>query len=168
MKVPISCVLFFLKSILTSHLNHSSRIRNDQVMAKLLKMVQNKMTEHLWYRYHFVWYRYHPSKMPRNGGFSPIFPYFSTQTNSIINIHIKTTLYPSCNLCSTQFIFQILILLQKPFMNYSQNNSNMGHNPYTNQTQGLVRVYSNPNNITLQLNHESNLKWRIPCFSCTI
>ena len=118
--VYVSGFLFSLKSSLTSHLNHSIRIRNDQVMAKILKLVQNKMTEQLGYRYNSVWYRYHPLKMPRNGGFSPIFPYFSTQTNSIINIHIKTTLYPSCNLYSTQFIFQILILLQKPFMNYSQ------------------------------------------------
>ena len=52
-------------------------------------------------------------------------------------------------------------------MNYSQNNSNMD-NPYTNQTQGLVRVCSNPNSIILQLNHESNLKGRIPYSSCTI
>ena len=154
-------MLFSLKSSLTSHLNPSIWIRNGQVMTIILTLVQNRMTEHLWYRYH-------PSKMPRNGGFSPIFPYFSTQTNSIINIHIKTTLYPSCNLYSTQFIFQILILLQKPFMNYSQKNSNIGHNPYTNQTQGLIRVSSNPNSITLQLNHESNLKGRIPYFSCTI
>ena len=167
--------MFSLKSSLTSHLNHSIRIRNDQVMTKILKLVQNKMTKCLWYRYHSVWYRYHsvwyryhPLQMPRNGGFSSIFPYFSTKTNSIINIHIKTTIYQSCNLYSTQFIFQILILLQKPFMNYSKNNSNMGHNPYTNQTQGLVRVYSNPNSITLQLNHDSNLKGRIPCFSCII
>ena len=28
----------------------------------------------------------------------------------------------------------ILLLHQKPIMNYSQNNSNMGHNPYINQT----------------------------------
>ena len=101
-------VLFSLKSSLPSHLNHSIQILNDQVMAKILTLVQNRMTGHLWYRYHSVWYRYHPLKMPRNGGFSPIFPYFSTQTNSIINIHIKTTLYPSCNLYSTQFIFQYI------------------------------------------------------------
>ena len=44
----------------------------------------------------------------------------------------------------------------------------MGHNPYTYQIQKFVRVCSNPNSFTLQLNHESNLKWRIPCFSCTI
>ena len=44
----------------------------------------------------------------------------------------------------------------------------MGHNPYTNQIQGFFRVCSNPNSFTLQLIHESNLKGRIPCFSCTI
>ena len=59
------------------------------------------------------------------------------------------------------------IFLQNFSMNFSQNHSNMGHNPYTNQIQGFVRVCSNPNSFTLQLNHESNLKGRIPCFSCT-
>ena len=120
-----------------------------------------KLTEHLWYRYHSGWYRYQPSKMPRNGDFSPSFPYLSTQTNSILNTHIKTTPYPSCNLYTTQFIFPILILLQKPFMNYSQNNSNMGHNPYITLTWKLVRVCSTPKVHYMQLNHESNLKGRI-------
>ena len=52
-----------------------------------------------------------------------------------------------------QFISKSIFLLkssslrifpQKSSMNFSQNNSNMGHNPYTNQTQGFVRVYSKP------------------------
>ena len=33
-------VLFSLKSILRSHLNHSNRIRNEQVMAKIPKLVE--------------------------------------------------------------------------------------------------------------------------------
>ena len=33
-------VLFSLKSTLISHLNHSNRIRNEQVMAKLQKLVE--------------------------------------------------------------------------------------------------------------------------------
>ena len=52
------------------------------------------------------WYRYHPSKFSKNGGFSSLFPYFSTQTNSIINRHLKTTPNSSCNLYYTQNIFQ--------------------------------------------------------------
>ena len=42
-------------------------------------------------------------------------------------------------------------------MNFSQNNSNMGQNPYTNQTQGFVRVYSKPslNYLSLTMNPTS-------------
>ena len=35
-------VWFSLKSSLTSNLNHSNQIRNDQVMAKIQTLVQNK------------------------------------------------------------------------------------------------------------------------------
>ena len=35
-----SLSLFPLKSILRSHLNHSNRIRNEQVMAKIPKLVE--------------------------------------------------------------------------------------------------------------------------------
>ena len=35
-----SLILFPLKSILRSHLNHSNRIRNEQVMAKIQKLVE--------------------------------------------------------------------------------------------------------------------------------
>ena len=40
MTIPTSSVLFSLKSILRSHLNHSNRIRNEEVMAKLQKLVE--------------------------------------------------------------------------------------------------------------------------------
>ena len=33
-------VWFYLKSILTRNLNHSNRIRNEQVMAKIQKLVE--------------------------------------------------------------------------------------------------------------------------------
>ena len=100
--------------------------------------------------------------------FSPIFPYFSTQstlysiyTSRPLQIHlvISFILKSSFN----------TYLSSKPFMIFfSKNNSNMGHNPYTNQIQGFVKVCSSPNSFTLQLNYESNLKGRIPCFSRTI
>ena len=35
-----SLILFPLNSILRSHLNHSNRIRNEQVMAKIPKLVE--------------------------------------------------------------------------------------------------------------------------------
>ena len=34
--------LFSLKSILIDHLNHSNRIRNEQVMAKIRKLVETR------------------------------------------------------------------------------------------------------------------------------
>ena len=37
--------LFSLKSILRSHLNHSNRIRNEEVMAKIQKMVETGKPE---------------------------------------------------------------------------------------------------------------------------
>ena len=40
MEIPIKYFWFSLKSILISHLNHSNRIRNEQVMAKLRKLVK--------------------------------------------------------------------------------------------------------------------------------
>ena len=42
LKVPISWRFFFLKSTLTNHLKHSNRIRNDQIMVKILTLVQNR------------------------------------------------------------------------------------------------------------------------------
>ena len=37
--------LFSLKSILIGHLNHSNRIRNEQVMAKIRKLVETGKPE---------------------------------------------------------------------------------------------------------------------------
>ena len=108
-----------------------------------------------------------PRKFPENVVFLPFSHILlpkSTQSSIYsskpLQIHLVTSI-----LLKSSFI---TYLSSKPFMNYSQNNSNMGHNPYTNQTQGLVRICSNPNSITLQLNHESNLKGRIPYSSYTI
>ena len=38
--MPVLLVLFSLKSILRNHLNHSNRIRNEEVMAKIQKLVE--------------------------------------------------------------------------------------------------------------------------------
>ena len=45
MTMPTSYVLFSLKSILRSHLNHSNRIRNEEVMAKIQKLVETGKPE---------------------------------------------------------------------------------------------------------------------------
>ena len=113
-------------------------------------------------------YRYMSPKNAQNVCFSPIFPYVDTQINPILHKHVKTTPNSSYNIFSTQIIIQYISFF-KTFHDFiPKNNSNMGHNPYTYQIQKFVRVCSNPNSFTLQLNHESNLKGMIPCFSCTI
>ena len=81
---------------------------------------------------------------------------YSIYTSKPLQIHLEISI-----LLNSSFI---TYLSSKLFMNYSQNKSIMGHNPYINQIQGFFRVCSNPNSFTLQLNHESNLKGRIPCF----
>ena len=63
--------------------------------------------------------------------FSHIFPYVSTPINSTLQTHIKTTPKSSWNLFSFQFLFQFHIFLQKSIMDFFQNPSNMGYNPYT-------------------------------------
>ena len=44
---PYFLILFSLKSILRSHLNHSNRIRNEEVMAKIQKLVETGKPEHV-------------------------------------------------------------------------------------------------------------------------
>ena len=107
-----------------------------------------------------------PRILPRMWVFLPFFhrlltksTQYSIYTSKPLQIHLEISI-----LLNSSFI---TYLSSKLFMNYSQNKSIMGHNPYINQIQGFVRVYSNTNSFTLQLNHESNLKGRIPCFSCT-
>ena len=108
----------------------------------------------------------HP-KMPRLCVFVPFFHIFLPKST----LYIKYTSKP----LQIQLMISFLLNLSfntypssKHFMIFSQNNSNMGYNPYTYQIQEFVRVYSNPNSFTLQLNHESNLKVRIIYFSYAI
>ena len=63
--------------------------------------------------------------------FSHIFPYVLTPINSTLQTHIKTTPKSSWNLFSFQFLFQFHIFLQKSIMDFFQNPSNIGYNPYT-------------------------------------
>ena len=143
---------------------------NGQVIAKILTLVQNRTlgtstctSGHNTYGTGTTLFG--TSNTPRNRlemviflPFFHIFPPKPTQssihTSKPLHIHLVTSI-----LLKSSFN---TYLSSKPFMNYSQNNSNMGHNPYTNQTQRFVRVCSNPNSFTLQLNLESNLKGRIP------
>ena len=62
----------------------------------------------------------------------------------------------------------ILILIQRPIMNYFKNHFNMGYDPYTNQAPRFVRVCSKPYLNFLTFNHESNNKggfhtYLVPC-----
>ena len=120
------------------------------------------------YRYMFKVYWYMSPENAQNVCFLPFFHIFPSQTNSILHTHIKTISYSSCNLNYTQIIFRWISFFKNSSEFTPKNLSNMRHNPYTYQIPEFVGFCSNPNSFTLQLNHESNLKERIPCFSCTI
>ena len=98
--------------------------------------------------------------------FSHIFPYISTPINSILHIHLKTISYSPCKLNYTQIIFQYISFfkifhdfLPKTILIWVITHT---HTKYTNL---LGFVLTEP--FSLQLNRKSNLKGRIPCFSCT-
>ena len=65
MEIPIKYVWFSLKSILIGHLNHSNRIRNEQVMAKIQKLSKQENQNRL-YRYKSNFYRYKLVKNDQN------------------------------------------------------------------------------------------------------
>ena len=83
MTMSISECLVLLKSSLSIHLNHSNRIRNEKVMAKIRTLVKTEQgVPHLYryrfssgglYRYRFKVYRYRSPKNAQNVCFSPIF-----------------------------------------------------------------------------------------------
>ena len=72
--------------------------------------------------------------LPRMWVFLPFFHMLIPKSTHYSHIHIKTPSYSSYNLYYTQFIFQYLSFFKNLSMNFSQNKSNMGHNPYTNKT----------------------------------
>ena len=110
-----------LKSSLTSHLNHSNRIRNDQVMTKILTLVQNRTlgtgtnlsvpvpVDQNQYGTGTTLFGIgtKPRKCPEIVVFLPFFHIFPPKPTQY-SIHIKATPYSSCNLYSTQIIFQYL------------------------------------------------------------
>ena len=109
------------------------------------------------YWYKFKVYRYKSLKSAQNVCFSPIFPYFDTQST----LHFKHTSKPFQIPLESLFYsisLSILILIQRPRMNYFKNHSNMGYDPYTNQAPRFVRVCSKPYLNFLTFNHESNNK----------
>ena len=119
-------VWFSLKSILTRNLNHSNRIRNEQVMAKLRKLVETEKQGTTCTGTPLTCTgTYMCSNFAHNVGFYALFPYFSTQFNSILILHLKTIPNSSWNLFSIQFIFQLHIFLQNSFINSSKDHSNM-------------------------------------------
>ena len=54
--------------------------------------------------------------------------------------HFKFILYPQLY----SIYHSILLLFQRPIMNFFKNHSNMGLNPYTYQIHKFIRVCSNP------------------------
>ena len=100
MEIPINYFLFSLKSILRSHLNHSNRIINEQVMATLRKLVETgkpeqvvpvqvgqKLPEPKLYRYKFKLYRYKSLGNAQNVCFLTFFHTFDPQSL----LHFKHT-----------------------------------------------------------------------------
>ena len=134
-----------MKSSLISNLNHSNRIINDQVMVQIPTLVK---IEYQWQNTigtgtSLIGTDTAPRNLPRMWVFLLFFHILlpkSTQyfiyTSKPLQIHLVIFF-----LLKSSFI---TYLSSKLFMNYSQNHSNMGHNPYTTQTQGLVRVCSKP------------------------
>ena len=114
-------VWFSLNSILIGHFNHSNRIRNEKVMAKIRKLVKignrasgvpvhfgQKLPEPKVYRYRLKVYRYTLPENAQNVYFLPFFMHFHPWITPILPTHIKIIPYCSCNLFSTQFLFQYL------------------------------------------------------------
>ena len=64
------------------------------------------------YRYMFRVYWYMSPENAQNVCFCPLFPYFATQINSILHIHIKTISNSSYNLFSTQIIIQYISFIK--------------------------------------------------------
>ena len=77
--MPISLVWFSLKSSLSSHLNPSNRIINEQVMAKIRKLIETGKAE--------LGVPVHPEHVPVHFGLwwgVPVHPYTFTGTPSEI------------------------------------------------------------------------------------
>ena len=127
-------VWFSLKSILISHLNHSNRIRNEQVMAKIRKLVEIEKqsitctgtaltcTGTGWpktTRTQIVPVQVQgvPVQVPRKCPECVFFTHFSIfcyPINFILHIHLKTISYASCNHFSTQILFHYLSYFKYP------------------------------------------------------
>ena len=164
MEVPIDYVWFYLKSILIGHLNHSNRIRNEQIMAKIRKLVRTGKAEQGVPVHSLMCTGTHWPKMTRTQSvpvqvqsvpvqvsekclkcvFSPIFHAL---------FHPKPNLYFIYTSKSFQIHLVSSVILKSSFNGYLsskffheflQNHSNMGYDPYTNQVPRFVRVCSKP------------------------
>ena len=132
MEIPIKYVWFSLKSILIGHLNHSNRIRNEQVMTKILNLLKQENQNRLYrYKSNMYWYKLVKNdqnrsctgtssnctgtslrKVPRRCIFSHFSCTFPSQTKSMLHIHFKIISNTSCNLNYTQIIFQWISFFQ--------------------------------------------------------
>ena len=147
MEIPINYVWFSLKSILRSHLNHSNRIRNEQVMAKIQKTGRNRKTRTSCTGTSLTCTGTSWSKMTR----TEVVPVQVTREcpecafSHIFHalFHPKPNLYFIYTSKSFQFHLVSSIILKSSFNGYLsskffheslQNHSNMGYDPYTNQT----------------------------------
>ena len=150
--MPISGCLVLLEVFSISHLNHSNRIINEQVMAKIRTLVKIEQgVPHLFRtctgtgsvlegctgRYRSKVYRY---RSPENAQRPECVFFFHFS----IFFHPKPTLYflhtsksfPISLVTSFLFnsSFNTYLYFKKIFHEFLPNNSNMGYDPYTNQT----------------------------------
>ena len=96
------------------------------------------------------------------------FSIFSTQFNSILILHLKTTPNSSYNLNFTQFIFHLHILLQTSFMNSSKIILIWVMTHTQTKNQDLLGFVLNPNSISIHLNMNPTTKgsfhtFLVPC-----
>ena len=132
--MPISGYLVLLKFYLNYPLNHSNRIINEEVMAKIRKLVETEKqsitctgtaltcTGTGWPKTTktqtvLVQVQGVPVQVPRKCPECVFFTHFSIfcyPINSILHIHLKTISNASCNLFSTQILFHYLSYFKNP------------------------------------------------------
>ena len=113
--LSLSFVTFRVSRFHVSHLTYETfklGLQNTLNMSKTTRVCFGVLQEHKVYRYMFKVYRYMPPESAQNVCFCYIFPYFDTQINYTLQTHIQTIPYISCNLFSTQFLFQNLSFLK--------------------------------------------------------
>ena len=89
-------------------------------------------------------------KVPRMCVFHPFFHILIPNQLYTSNTHQNHFKFPLESLFYS-IPLSILILIQRPIMNYFKNSSNMGYDPYTTKHQDFLGFVLNPTSISLHL-----------------